>query len=73
MSNRLIHEAVNLNSDQTAAGMSQFHQSAAGLPAGASAFAAQQQRVAEAQLAALQHRRDGTAIDRTLRKLQLLR
>jgi WD40 repeat protein len=47
--------AVNLNSDHTAAGMSQFHQSAAGLPAGASAFAAQQQRVAEAQLAALQH------------------
>jgi hypothetical protein len=31
------------------------------LPAGASAFAAQQQRVAEAQLAALQHRRDGTS------------
>lgn len=47
--------AVNLNAEQAAAVMDQFHQVGAGLPAGAAAFAAQQQRVAEAQLAALQH------------------
>jgi WD domain, G-beta repeat/Anaphase-promoting complex subunit 4 WD40 domain len=46
---------VNLNAEQAAAVMNQFHQGGTGLPAGAAAFAAQQQRVAEAQLAALQH------------------
>lgn len=50
--------AANLNAqaERAATGMSQFRHAAAGLPAGAAAFAAQQ-RVAEAQIAAFQQQR----------------
>ena len=52
---------LNSQSERAASDMSQFHRGAAGMPAGAAAFAAQQ-RAAEAHLAAFQQQRDRKSV-----------